>query len=104
VRCRRARLARSVAPAPAKVFANSKLTADASDAEIDPGQPIFQPVSRFVLEMQSGKKGLIVNSRHLCANPSRASARLSAQNGRRHDSNPQVRAAGCAKRRGAKRR
>jgi hypothetical protein len=42
------------------------------------------PVSKFLLEMQGGKKGLIVNSRNLCFKPkrNRANARLSGQNGR----------------------
>ena len=53
------------------------------------------PVSRFVLEMQGGKKGLIVNSRNLCARKSRADARLSGQNGRGHDFRSVVRASGC---------
>jgi hypothetical protein len=30
------------------------------------------PVPRFLLDMQGGKKGLIVNSRHLCRKPARA--------------------------------
>ncbi len=55
------------------------------------------PVSKFVLEMQGGKKGLIVNSRGLCAHPSKAIARLSGQNGRRYDFNPTVKPSGCAK-------
>jgi hypothetical protein len=51
--------------------------------------------SKFVLTMQGGKKGLIVNSRNLCANPSLATARYVAQNGRRYDYQPQVVAQGC---------
>jgi hypothetical protein len=43
------------------------------------------PVSRFVLDMQGGKKGLVVNSRNLCARPSRADVRLTGQNGLEHD-------------------
>jgi hypothetical protein len=53
------------------------------------------PVSKFVLEMQGGKKGLIVNSRNLCAHKSRASSELTAQNGRSYDTRPVVKAAGC---------
>ncbi len=56
------------------------------------------PVSRFVLEMQGARKGLIVNSRNLCAAPGRAKARLGAQNGRVQSTRPAVRASGCAKR------
>ena len=54
------------------------------------------PVSKFVLEMQGGKKGLIVNSRNLCARPSRATAQLSGQNGKRYEFSPPVQAAGCS--------
>jgi hypothetical protein len=49
------------------------------------------PVSRFVLEMQGGRKGLIVNSRNLCAHESRAIADLRGQNGRTHTATPLVR-------------
>jgi hypothetical protein len=57
------------------------------------------PVSRFVLRMQGGKKGLVVNSRNLCARgANRANARLVAQNGRRFNSRPKVVATNCAKR------
>jgi hypothetical protein len=55
------------------------------------------PVSKFVLEMQGGEKGLIVNSRNLCARPSRAIARLGGQNGRWRDFKPLVRPSGCGK-------
>ena len=34
------------------------------------------PVSKFVLEMQGGKKGLIVNSTNLCAKPPTAPSRV----------------------------
>jgi hypothetical protein len=42
------------------------------------------PVTKFTLEMQGGKKGLIVNSTDLCRKPkaNRADARLAGQNGR----------------------
>lgn len=53
------------------------------------------PVSRFVLEMQGGAKGLIVNSRGLCTKPSKATARLSGQNGRKSNTAPRVRAKRC---------
>lgn len=53
------------------------------------------PVSRFVLAMQGGKKGLIVNSRNLCAAKSRATARLTGQNGRRYNFRPLVKASSC---------
>jgi hypothetical protein len=53
------------------------------------------PVSRFILEMQGAKKGLIVNSADLCAGKHRADARLSAQNGRVDSTKPLVRAVKC---------
>jgi hypothetical protein len=43
------------------------------------------PVSRFVLEMRGGKKGLIINSRDLCAGANRASVELTGQNGKADD-------------------
>jgi len=53
------------------------------------------PVSKFVLDMQGAKKGLIVNSTDLCAGIHRAKAKLTGQNGRLDDVKPPVRAAGC---------
>ncbi len=57
------------------------------------------PVSRFVLAMQGGKKGLIVNSTDLCRKPkrNRATANLKGQNGRLDKIHPVVRALGCKK-------
>ena len=57
------------------------------------------PVSRFILDMQGAKKGLIVNSRNLCFRPkrNRALADLSGQNARRHRAKPVLRAARCQK-------
>jgi hypothetical protein len=60
------------------------------------------PVSRFVLRMQGGKKGLVVNSQNLCARKNRANARLKGQNGRRFNSRPVVRAVNCKKQRKGK--
>ena len=64
------------------------------------------PVSRFVLAMQGGKKGLIVNSRNLCYKPKRNKARanLLGQNGRKQLTKPRVVSVKCAKRRKAKRK
>jgi len=39
------------------------------------------PVSKFVLSMQGGKKGLLVNSRNLCSAKSRADVKFTGQNG-----------------------
>ncbi len=63
-------------------------------------------VSRFVLAMQGGKKGLIVNSRNLCFKPKRNKARanLLGQNGRKQLTKPRVVSVKCAKQRKAKRK
>jgi hypothetical protein len=45
-------------------------------------------ISKFVLNMKGGKKGLLVNSRNLCAGVNRATVKMNGQNGRVHDSNP----------------
>jgi hypothetical protein len=60
------------------------------------------PVTEFVLEMQGGKKGLVVNSQNLCAHVNRANARLKAHNNRRYDFRPKVVARNCAKGRSGK--
>ncbi|HEX5990621.1 MAG TPA: hypothetical protein VFY75_10475 [Solirubrobacterales bacterium] len=41
-----------------------------------------QPVSKFVVRMQGGKKGLLVNSRNICKSVNRVTARFVGQNGR----------------------
>lgn len=48
------------------------------------------PVSKFVLTMQGGKKGLLVNNTQLCETTPRASIKLDAQNGMTHNTNPVV--------------
>ncbi len=48
------------------------------------------PVSKFILNMQGGKKGLVVNSRNLCAGTNKADAALTGQNGVPYDSKPVV--------------
>jgi hypothetical protein len=50
------------------------------------------PVSKFSLTMQGGEKGLLVNSRELCAKPSRAKASFSGQNGKSRALRPALRA------------
>jgi len=52
--------------------------------------PPDAPVSKFVLEMQGGKKGLIVNNTNICKRKQRAIAALKGQNGRRYDFKPVV--------------
>lgn len=46
------------------------------------------PVSKVILEMQGGKKGLFVNSRNICRTTNRATVKLDAHNGKIHDFNP----------------
>jgi hypothetical protein len=46
------------------------------------------PVSKFVLRMQGGAKGLLENSTNLCAQANRATANFTAQNGRIDDFEP----------------
>jgi hypothetical protein len=45
-------------------------------------------VTKAVLRMQGGKKGLLVNSRNLCTGVNRAAVKLNGQNGKVHDFNP----------------
>ena len=54
------------------------------------------PVSKFVLKMQGGEKGLLVNNTELCRAKPRARAELTGQNGKRSVSSPLVRV-GCGK-------
>jgi hypothetical protein len=61
------------------------------------------PVSKFVLEMQGGKKGLLENSVNLCKSTNRATALFDAQNGKVQDFKPVVRNS-CKKGGGKKRR
>jgi hypothetical protein len=49
-----------------------------------------QPVSSFTLNMQGGKKGLLVNSRNLCKSVSRATVRFGGQNGRAANLRPKL--------------
>jgi hypothetical protein len=55
------------------------------------------PVSRFILEMQGAKKGLIVNSTDICKGRHRAEAELRGQNGKAYEFEPVVGASGCGK-------
>ncbi len=60
------------------------------------------PVSRFVLQMQGGKKGLIVNSEDICKGSHRAKAAFEGQNGKRRVIHPVVKAKCGGKRKGGK--
>jgi hypothetical protein len=56
------------------------------------------PVSKFTLKMKGGKKGLLVNSRNLCAHPNFSSLNFKAQNGKpRKVKRLPLRVAGCKK-------
>ena len=57
------------------------------------------PVSRAVVDMQGGQKGLFVNSRNLCVGKNRARANTGAQNGRRNLTKPLLRPVACGKHR-----
>jgi len=50
------------------------------------------PVTKFVLTMQGGRKGLLQNSTDICAKPNRATVKLDAQSGKVGDSRPVLRA------------
>jgi hypothetical protein len=55
------------------------------------------PVDTFTLRMQGGNKGLVINSKNLCAKTNRATVKLTAQNGRKYNFNPPVIAENCKK-------
>ena len=59
------------------------------------------PVSKFVLTMQGGKKGLLENSKNLCASVNKADVAFTAQNGKTSNSTP-VLTNSCKKSKGAK--
>jgi hypothetical protein len=50
------------------------------------------PVTSFVLEMQGGKKGLLVNSTDICAKPHKAIADFTGQNGKKRIFQPVLKA------------
>ena len=54
------------------------------------------PVTKFTLELEGGKKGLLENSENLCAKPQRAIANFTGQNGKAFKAKPLV-ANGCKK-------
>jgi hypothetical protein len=60
------------------------------------------PVESFEITMQGGKKGLLVNSRDICARTYRINAEFEAQNGKRTTIRPKLRAK-CGKARKQKR-
>lgn len=62
------------------------------------------PVTKFVLTLPGGKKGLLVNSRSLCAKPVKAIIRIKAQNGRKKNSKPKLRTPCHGKKKQSKKR
>jgi uncharacterized repeat protein (TIGR01451 family) len=54
------------------------------------------PLSKVVLEMKGGKKGLLVNSENICKKPQKAIADFTAQNGKVYDTTPTI-ANSCSK-------
>ncbi len=50
------------------------------------------PISKFVLKMRGGRKGLLTNSQDICAGKHRAIVRMRAQNGRAVHSSPVLKA------------
>jgi hypothetical protein len=60
------------------------------------------PVESFTITMQGGKKGLLVNSRDICARTYRINAAFTAQNGKETTIRPKLQAK-CGKKRKAKR-
>ena len=49
------------------------------------------PISKVVLKMQGGKKGLIINSRNLCGRKARANVQAVGHNGKQSKANPVMR-------------
>jgi len=49
------------------------------------------PVSKFVLTMRGGKKGLLVNSRNLCQKRAKVIVRIKGQNGKKANQRPKLR-------------
>ncbi len=58
------------------------------------------PVTKAIVDMQGGQKGLFVNSRNLCASESRARADLLAHNAKQAQLRPVMRPSGCRHKRG----
>jgi hypothetical protein len=62
------------------------------------------PISRVLFRLQGGKKGLLVNSRDICAHTYRAKVRFTAHNGLTRTIKPKMRASCGRKKRKARRR
>jgi hypothetical protein len=59
------------------------------------------PVSKFVLNMKGGKKGLLVNSTNTCAETQRAIVKMKGQNGKKKNNNRfKLNVVSCGKKKG----
>lgn len=54
------------------------------------------PLTKFVLSMRGGKKGLLVNSRNICATTNRATVSLTGHNGAEFGTRPAVKDGKCS--------
>jgi hypothetical protein len=59
------------------------------------------PVSKFVLRMQGGKKGLLVNSTDICRGKHKATVKMTGQNGKEHNFRTPLKAK-CGKKKASK--
>jgi len=55
------------------------------------------PVSKFILYMKGGSKGLLVNSRNICKGTNRSNANMRGQNGRKTTLKPALKNSRCKK-------
>jgi hypothetical protein len=60
------------------------------------------PLSKVVIDMHGGKKGLLINSRDICARTYRVKLELESHSGAEHEAKPALRDAKCGKGRKAK--
>ncbi len=60
------------------------------------------PVKKFILNMQGGKKSLLINSTNLCAKPQRAVLNIKGQNGKQVKNNKYPLNLSCPKKKGKK--
>jgi hypothetical protein len=54
------------------------------------------PFTKLVMRLDGGKKGLLQNSRDICANTFRATVKFTAHNGKAREGHPALRSSGCA--------
>jgi hypothetical protein len=60
------------------------------------------PFTKLVMQLRGGKKGLLQNSRNICAEAFRATAKYTAHNGKVREGHPELEASCGAKRKGKK--